>query len=329
MTTRQKLISVFSSMCNGVGYERAADAVLEAITEHRCCGKCQNAGKATAPAPAEVLWSGEVDGKRYEKVRELHACRGCACKGDIERCRKFCGIANGCAYAIFRLAASQPAPQPPTAPEPKPESRWYYDEEYATLRQYPEEILYSDDTPSGHTTVTPEQRCITDGDKRLSDPEARALLASWQKPQPPTAPERVWVCVDDVTGKPSGAYDYTPNLATGSTLHEYTLTSICKATVQELEREREKYRTLLFAVRSELGLKEGDVLPESAGTLRTDRDRLAARVADLEKEQTLRIADASMTAYEVAWSDAFTKLLAQTQLTLTGTGYGDLMGGGQ
>jgi phosphotransferase system HPr-like phosphotransfer protein len=74
--------------------------------------------------------------------------------------------------------------------EQKTESRWYYCEPELTLRQYPEARLYNALNPDGKHTSIAEHRCIADGDKLTPEPAARALIASWQKPNNPTpAPE--------------------------------------------------------------------------------------------------------------------------------------------
>jgi hypothetical protein len=70
--------------------------------------------------------------------------------------------------------------------EQKAESRWYYDESTMILRQYPETLMYCGAIPAGGKTDTTEADCIRDHDKRLTDPEARALIAKWQKPSNPT-----------------------------------------------------------------------------------------------------------------------------------------------
>jgi hypothetical protein len=74
--------------------------------------------------------------------------------------------------------------------EQKAESRWYYEEGTGILRQYPEGLMYSAGLPAGTKPIAPEKLCISDGDKRIPDSEARALIAKWQKPSNPTpAPE--------------------------------------------------------------------------------------------------------------------------------------------
>jgi hypothetical protein len=82
--------------------------------------------------------------------------------------------------------------------EQKAESRWYYSELELTLRQYPEARLYNALNPDGKHTSISEHLCAASGDKRISDSEARALIAKWQTtsnpapaPEPAPADEQV------------------------------------------------------------------------------------------------------------------------------------------